>query len=212
MESSVPPVAFVLGYTISGQDTKIAAIAAVAVGIVLAVARLARRETVQYALAGLAGVAFAAFIATHTGKAENFFLPGLLLNAAYAAGYLVSILIRRPLIGVLVGGLTGAGSDWRQDPVLMRVYTRASWLWVGVFATRLVVQLPLYLAGSVTALGVAKTAMGLPLFGIGIWLTWLLVREHAPIGGEDDGAAAGDEPGGDPAARTDARQDPAPRF
>jgi hypothetical protein len=218
VESSVPPVAFVIAYTISGQDTKTAAIAAVAVGVVLAVARLARRETLQYALAGLAGVAFAAFIATHTGKAENFFLPGLLLNAAYAAGYLVSILIRRPLIGVLVNGLGGAGSDWRQDPVQMRVYTRASWLWVGVFATRLVVQLPLYLAGSVTALGVAKTAMGLPLFGIGIWLTWLLVREHAPIGAGEDGADAGGDPGGEggeespPALRTEARQDPAPRF
>jgi hypothetical protein len=194
VESSVPPVAFVIAYTASGQDTKAAAIAAVAVGVLLAIARLVRRETPQYTITGLAGVAIAAFIATRTGKAENFVLPGLLLNAAYAAGYFVSILIRRPLIGILISGLTGSGSDWRQDPVLMRVYSRASWLWIGVFLTRLVVQLPLYLAGSVTALGVAKTAMGLPLFGIGIWLTWLLVREHAPLGrvaGDEDPPAAG---------------------
>jgi hypothetical protein len=38
------------------------------------------------------------------------------------------------------------------------------------------VQLPLYLAGAVVALGVARTAMGIPLFALGIWLTWRLVR------------------------------------
>jgi hypothetical protein len=28
----------------------------------------------------------------------------------------------------------------------------------------------------VVALGVARTAMGLPVFALGLWLTWLLVR------------------------------------
>ena len=55
---------------------------------------------------------------------------------------------------------------------------RASWLWAALFGLRLLVQLPLYLAGTVVVLGVVKTAMGLPLFGIGLWLTWLLVRRH----------------------------------
>jgi hypothetical protein len=192
IESSVPPVAFVIAYTITGQDTKASAIVAVAVGVLLAIARLARRETPQYTLTGLFGVGLAAFIATRTGKAENFYLPGLLQNAAYAAAYLISILIRRPLVGVIVSGVTGHGLAWREDPVLMRVYTRASWLWVVLFLTRLLVQLPLYLAGSVTLLGVARTAMGVPLFGIGIWLTWLLIRGHVhqpdqADGGTDDG-------------------------
>jgi hypothetical protein len=175
---------------------------------VLGLLRLARRETPQYAITGVVGVGFAAFVATRTGKAENFFLPGLLLNAAYAAAYFVSILIRRPLIGVLVAGLSGSGRGWRDDPVQMRAYTRASWLWVVLFGVRLLVQLPLYLAGSVTALGVAKTAMGLPLFGIGIWLTWLLVREHADLG---EGAPGGPQPsGGDDEGAADGRGDADP--
>ncbi len=182
IEASVPPVAFVVGYTASGQNTTVAAAVAVAVGVVMALLRIVRRETPQHTLTGLVGVGIAAFIATRTGKAENFFLPGLLLNAAYAAGYLVSIVIRRPLIGLIVSGLTGGGTAWREDPVLLRVYSRASWLWVGLFLTRLVVQLPLYLAGSVTALGVARTAMGVPLFGLGIWLTWLMIRDHTTLG------------------------------
>ncbi len=174
----MPPVAFVVAYTASGQDTTISAAVALVFGFALAVARLLRRETVQHTLTGLIGIGIAAFIATRTGKAENFFLPGLLANAAYATAYLVSIVIRRPLIGVIVSGISGEGSAWRQDRAKMRVYDRASWLWVGLFLLRLVVQLPLYLAGSVTALGVARTAMGLPLFALGIWLTWLLIRDR----------------------------------
>ena len=57
-----------------------------------------------------------------------------------------------------------------------RAFERATWLWAGLFAVRLAVQLPLYLAGAVVALGVARTAMGLPLFALGLWLTWLMVR------------------------------------
>ncbi len=186
----MPPVAFVVAYTASGQDTTVSAGVALGVGVLLAVARVARRETVQHAFTGLIGVALAAFIATRTGKAENFFLPGLLANAAYALVYFVSIVIRRPLIGVIVAGFTGGGSAWREDPLLMRTYTRASWLWVALFLLRLLVQLPLYLAGSVTALGVARTAMGLPLFGLGIWLTWLVIRPvmAAPADGPQDDA------------------------
>ena len=100
----------------------------------MTVIRLARRETLQFALAGFAGVALSAFIADRTGRAEDFFLPGLLLNAAYAA--------RLP--GLDPGPLAAArGSSSPRSsararpgariPERLRLYTRASWIWVGVF-------------------------------------------------------------------------------
>jgi hypothetical protein len=49
-------------------------------------------------------------------------------------------------------------------------------MWAGLFIVRLLVQLPLYAASAVVALGIARTAMGLPLFGLGLWLTWRMVR------------------------------------
>ncbi len=179
-ETSLPAVAFVVAYVLSGSDTNAAAIVAVGLAVVLAVVRLARRETPRHALSGLVGVAFAAFIATRSGKAENFFLPGLLANTAYAAAFIVSIAVRRPLVGVIVAQLDGEGSAWREDPVRYRAFARASWMWAGLFVVRLIVQLPLYLAGAVVALGVARTAMGLPLFALGVWLTWRLVRRTPP--------------------------------
>ena len=176
-ETSLPAVAFVVAYTASGSDTNTAAAVAVGLALVLTVARLAKRESPVHALSGVVGVGFAAFIATRSGKAENFFLPGLLLNAAYASAFLVSLAVRRPLVGIIVTKLDGEDDRWREDPRRVRAFVRATWLWVGLFLLRLVVQLPLYLAGAVVALGIAKTAMGLPVFGLGLWLTWLLVRQ-----------------------------------
>jgi hypothetical protein len=180
VETSLPALAFVVAYTASGSDTNTAAIVAVGLALVLTVVRLTRRESPRHALSGLIGVAFAAFVATRSGRAENFFLPGLLANAAYAAAFLISIAVRRPLVGVIVGQIDGEGSRWREDPKRVRCFVRASWLWVGLFLTRLSVQLPLYLAGAVVALGVARTAMGLPLFAVGLWLTWRMVRRCPP--------------------------------
>lgn len=179
VETSVPAVAFVAAYAISGSDTELSAIVAVALAVVMAISRLARRETPQHALSGLFGVGLAAIFATKTGKAENFYLPGLLANAGYAAAFLVSILVRWPLVGVIAAQLRHE-EGWREDPERLRLYSRASWLWVALFGGRLAVQLPLYFAGAVVALGIARTAMGIPLFALGLWWTYRFVGRAAP--------------------------------
>lgn len=180
-DSSLPGLAFVIAYTVSGQNLETAVWAAVAIGAVLFIARVLKRETIQFAIAGFVGVGIAAFIANKTGRAEDFFLPGILLNIAYGAAYAISIAVRWPLIGVILGPLSGDGMEWRKDPKLVRVYTRASWIWVGMFALRLAVQLPLYFAKEAVALGVVKTAMGFPLFALAVWLTYLLLRRDVDL-------------------------------
>jgi hypothetical protein len=181
-ESALPAAAFVLTYTVSGQDTRAAVVAAVALGVLFAAARVMRGQTLQFALAGLAGLALSAYVVSRTGKAEDFFLPGLLANAGYALAYLISILVRRPLLGFIIAALRGGDMSWRKDPQAVRSYSRASWIWVALFSLRLAVQLPLYLAGALTALGVARIAMGIPLFAVGIWLSWLILRPREPTG------------------------------
>jgi len=66
--------------------------------------------------------------------------------------------------------------SWRSDPATRLVATSATWLWVGVFSARLTVQLPLYFAGQVSALALAKLLMGIPLYAAALWFTWLLMR------------------------------------
>jgi hypothetical protein len=190
-DSSAPALAFVIAYTAT-ERISTAAWTAIGVGAIFAGIRIFRREPLQFALAGFVGVAIAAFIADRTGRAEDFFLPGLLLNAGYATAYLISIAIRWPLLGVILGPINGEGMAWRKDPAQVRLYSRASWIWVGVFLLRLGVQLPLYLAGAVLALGIARTAMGLPIFLIAIWLSYLVLRTGpGPVGRPSGGRMLG---------------------
>ena len=175
-ESTLPFIAFTVTWTAAGHDVATGAIVAVAIAAVLAFIRILRKETIQFALSGLVGVAFGAFVAARSGKAEDFFLPGILINAASATAYLISIAVRRPLLGLIFSTMTGEGKTWYQDPVHRRAYTKASWIWVGLFCFRLSIQLPLYLSGEVGPLAVARVITGLPLFALGLWLSYLLLR------------------------------------
>lgn len=181
-EATIPFFAFTIVWSASGRN--VAAGAAVAVGIsaTLAILRLLRRETLQFALSGLIGVAFGAFVAARTGDPENFFLPGILINAASFIAYLASIAIRRPLLGLFASALTGEGRRWYEDEERRRAYSRASWIWVGLFGFRLSIQLPLFLSGAVGPLALARVLTGLPLFALALWLSYLLLR--AAIGPE----------------------------
>ena len=113
-----------------------------------------RKQTAQFALAGLVGIAVSAYVVSRAGRAGDFFLPGLMANAGYALAYAISIAVRRPLLGVFIAIASNRGMEWRQDPARVRAYSRASWVWVGLFSLRRAVQLPLYLTGAVVALGV----------------------------------------------------------
>lgn len=193
VESALPAAAFVIAYTVGGLEPTQAAMVAVGIGVVMAIARLARRQTVQFALSGLAGIAIAAFVVSRTGKAEDFFLPGLLLSGAYIVGLAGSIFLRWPIAGVMLGLITQTGTAWRRDPDRVRIYSHVTWIWVGVFALRLAVQLPMYFAGAVVALGVAKVAMGLPLFAVGMWLSWLVLRQEGALAAAQAAIAAEEE-------------------
>ena len=178
IDSGLPTVVFVTAYLVTGQQLWPSVIAAIVAGVVITVWRLLRREPLQQVAAGFAGVAIAAAFSAWTGRAEDFFLPGLITNIVYGSAFLISILVRWPLLGVVIGYLTGDGTAWRRDPALRRTYAAASWIWVLLFLSRVVVQVPLYLAGAVAALGVVKIVMGWPLFLAAAYFTYRLL---APV-------------------------------
>jgi len=174
IDSGLPSVVFVAVYVFSGLRP--ALLAALGTGAVILVWRLLRREPLTQVLAGFAGVAISAYVSSRTGQARDFFLWGLIVNVAYGSAFLISLALRWPLMGVVVGAITGDPSGWRQDPDLRRVFAAATWVWVFVFGGRILVQVPLYLAGWVGALGVAKVVMGWPLFLFGAYITYRLLR------------------------------------
>jgi Protein of unknown function (DUF3159) len=178
LDAGLPLLLFTVIYAVGGRNLNLAVWWALGAGAMLAVIRLVRRDQLQNVIAGFLGLGIAAFLAMRTGRAEDVFLPGLLINVGYGLAYLVSIIVRWPLLGVFVGLVTGQGMSWRNDPVLLRAYARASALWVAMFAIRLAVQVPLYLAGEEQLgwLATARLAMGWPLFLLVAYLSWVIVR------------------------------------
>jgi len=176
IESVIPGFLFVLIFAITKQAS-LGIIWATAVSAAFILVRLLRRKPVVQALSGLVGIALAAWLALRDGgSSRDYFLTGFVTNLAYLVPLGVSVLIRWPLIGVLMGLILREGTSWRKNKYEMRVFSVATLLWVGLFAGRLVVQYPLYLANNLTALGIARLAMGLPLYAAVLWLNWLLVR------------------------------------
>ena len=176
LDTGLPTLVFIVAYVLTGSDLVVAIVLAIAGAAVIAVWRLIRRESLQQVLAGFIGVAVSAAFTRWTGRAENFFALGLLTNVAYGAAFLLSVLVRWPLLGVVIGFLLGEGTAWRHDPDLRRRYALGSWLWVGLFFGRLIVQVPMYFSGAVELLGITKIVMGWPLFLGTAYLTYLVLR------------------------------------
>lgn len=175
IESLLPGLAFLVIYTVTSELTP-SVVAPVVVAVGFIVVRAVTRSPVMPAVTGLLGVAVSAALALFTGRAEDNFLPGLIINAVSLVVLVVSIIVRWPLIGVIVGLLTGDATGWRSDRAKFRVVLVATWCWVGLFALRLGVEGPLYLAGDAAALGSVKLILGVPLYAAMLWVTWLLVR------------------------------------
>lgn len=175
LEAVVPGIAFVLLYTITA-DLVLSLAASVGLALAFTVARVLGRTPVIQAVGGLLGVVVSAALALFTGRAVDNFVPGLITNLAYGLVFLISVLVRWPLIGVAAGYLMGDGTAWRNDRRKRRLFAVLTLAWAGLFLLRLAVQYPLFLAEDTTALGTWKLVLGLPLYAPLLVLTVLAVR------------------------------------
>jgi hypothetical protein len=182
IDATVPAAGFVAGWLAGGRSIWAGAAVAVAGALVVSLWRLRRGDKPRAVLIGLFGVCLAALIALRTGRAQDFFLLQLLSNGASALAWAVSIVIRWPLLGVVVGAVLGQKTRWRRDPALLRAYQKGSWIWVLQYVVRVAVFLPLYAAGEVVALGVARVALTWPLVAACLAASWWVVQRALPPG------------------------------
>lgn len=178
VDATVPPVAFAIGWLAAGLWGGV--VAAVLAGTAVAGWRWRRGDRPRSVLIGLLAVCVAALIALRTGRATDFFLVQLVSNAASGLAWMVSIVVRWPLLGVLVGAVLGQRGRWRRDPALLRAYGRGSWVWVATYLLRLAVFVPLWLGGQVVALVVARVALTWPLVAAALAVSWLVIRRSLP--------------------------------
>jgi hypothetical protein len=202
--ASLPTFAYVIANAIAGLNAAVVISVGVSVGLI--VIRLSRKQPIQPAVSGLLGVVVAALIAYYTGSAEDYFLPGIWLSLAMATVFSVSLLVRRPLVGVIWNLLRSAGPDrsWRADTVALHAFDVATLAFVALFSTRFVVQQWLYDGGFTGWLAFARIAMGYPLLGaVSVIVYWAIRRANRRIDSDIDrrstGTGASDSP--EPAAR-----------
>ena len=175
VESILPGLAFLVLYTIT-KEVALSVLIPVGLAVLFVIVRAITRTPWTSALAGVLGVALSAGLALITGDAKDNFVLGFLINAVFLIALVVSLIARWPLIGVIVSLIRGEGSAWRSDAAKFRVATIATALWIGLFALRLGVEVPLYFADNTSALAALKLILGVPLYAGMLWVTWLLVR------------------------------------
>lgn len=179
VESMAPTVLFVLAYFASGNSLAVAVGVALGVAVILAGVKIARREKPIRVLTGLLGVAVAALFAAYQDDPLGFFEVRVLANILSALAFAGSILIRRPLMGVIIGPLMGTGMRWRQDPDLYRAYARVTWLWAILSLVRAAIQVPLIQSGQLAWLG-ATPFLFYGLVAITIAASWWVIRKTLP--------------------------------
>jgi intracellular septation protein A len=175
VETILPGLLFVLVFTFT-LDPWLAMWISVSASVLFTLYRLIRRQAATQALVGLVGVVISAVLALMSNKPEDNFVVGMVTNGVYGTVFLVSVLVGWPIIGVVIGLVRNEGTSWRKNRHHKRVYTGVTTLWVGMFALRLAVELPLYFSGNVAGLATAKLILGLPLYVPVLALTWLIVR------------------------------------
>ena len=180
IDSGLPAIIFLVTFNVR-NDLREAIVAALSLSICLAIFRLAKKDTIQHSISGILGVLICAYCANRSGNASDFYIPKLLTNLAYGSAYLLANLVGWPILGIVLGPLLGENFEWRKNPERKKVYTRASWIWVAMFFSRIAVQYPIYRSGNVNLLGTVNIAMGYPLFFAAAYGSWLVIKTAPPV-------------------------------
>ncbi len=176
-EAVLPATTFSIVFAITKEALPSVASAA-SLSLLFLLVRLIRRQGIQQALIGAVAIGLAAFLALRDGgQAADYFILGFLTNAAYGSVLLISVLIGRPLLGYAAQLLFGL-NNWRKSREYKRL-RMITLIWVGFFALRLMVQVPLYLANMVELLAASRVVMGAPAYAGLLALTWILMKRIA---------------------------------
>ena len=185
-ETAFPLAVFTVAYVVT-DALRPSVIGSVAAAIVAYGLRLAQRSQTRFVRHGLIGILVAAAVASFTGRAEAAFLPGIVQSGIWALLLGVSLMVRWPLAGFVIGTVLDDLRGWRDDPGIVRLSNRLTLVLLAPMVIRLAVQLPLFIAGEVGWLGASRVLLGWPLNAAMLALVGLiLLRGNTPLHEEAD--------------------------
>ena len=143
VEAAVPTLTFTVVWLLT-RHLQVALGASVGVALVELTARVVQRQTVKFCVNALVGIALGWFFvhlaASRGGSADDqalaYFVPGLLYNAGYAVVIALTCLTGWPLVGFMIGSVTGDPTAWHADRQVVRLCSRLTWLLVLPCAVR----------------------------------------------------------------------------
>jgi hypothetical protein len=198
VEAAVPTILFTVLW-LTTRELQWALVVSITAAAALLVARLVQRSTVQLCVNALVGIGIGWFFVQRSaaagGSADDqalaYFLPGIIYNSGYTVVLAVTCLIGWPLVGFMVGSVTGDPTAWHKDRQIVRLCTTLTWMLVLPCLVRVLLQAPIWLAGhsgsmdadtAVALLGVLKIVLGWPLQLAALGgMVWLLARNHTPM-------------------------------
>ncbi len=198
VEAAVPTILFTALW-LTTKELYVALYVSIAAAAALLLVRLVQRSTVQFCVNALLGIGIGWFFvhrsAAAGGSADDqalaYFLPGIIYNAGYSVVLAVTCLIGWPVVGFMVGSVTGDPTAWHRNRQVVRLCTALTWMLALPCLLRVAVQAPLWLAAksgsleadtAVALLGVLKIGLGWPLqLATLAGMVWLLARNHTPL-------------------------------
>ena len=198
VEAAIPGVLFTIIW-LATKDIRSALIvggAGVAIALVI---RLVQRSTVQYvfnaAFSIAIGFVFIRIAANAGGDASHqalaYFLPGIIYSLCYTVVFGTSSLFGWPLVGFMVGSVTGDPLAWHDDKQVVKLCTRLTWVLLAPGAIGVLLQGPVWLLGwsgaidadtAVLVIGILRLGLGWALrIASFVTIFWLLARDATPI-------------------------------
>ena len=174
-ESILPTLVFVTTFQLS-KDIWLSIVLSGALSVAALIRQLIVKSALTQAVVGALSIALTIWLTLRDNNASDYFLQGLVTNAAFLTATVLSMVLRWPIVGVFIGFLTGEGFTWRQKQGHFRRFMLATGIYGGLFLLKLSVEIPLYLSNNLSALGAAKLILGIPFYAITLWLIWLVIK------------------------------------
>jgi hypothetical protein len=159
-DSIVPPAIFVIVNAVLGFEA--ATWGSLAVAVAITVLRLAKRQPLRYAMGGVGAVVVAILASRLLGRAEGYFLPGIITGGLTVVTAVTSVIAGRPLVAWTSYVYRRWPLDWYWHAKVRPAYSEVTWLWALFFAMRLLFQFSLFQDKAAGLLAAVNLVTGWP--------------------------------------------------